>query len=192
MGVQLIINGDHMTDVMAELEGLTIAMKGSEATTPQTSENVTEEVADDLRDGSMKWWKNHVTSEPVEESTDEVQKEVKKPKKLHGVQHVNEANKMIMAGEINEEIFPLLSDAQKKRVKLAFVNGEPDVTVINHESLMNLMKEKGKVDGKDNPQRYAAFKKIIRDAVPDNKDAKVSNIPTEKLKDVYDQVEDII
>lgn len=225
MSIQIIITGDHSTDVLAELKTFSAAL------TPDECPFDVDEGMNRSKELFKKGMEEAERSEII--ATGEVGQvlnkegtgwEDPKPTKLSGPQHKIEADKMIDAGEIDDDIFPLLSQRQKDRVLEAMkteedldalekgefeVVSEPeqpidqnfnDVEVTNveedepttedklidTESLKALMSTVCRDEnGKDIPEKYSATRNILRSAVPEGKDIKISNIPAEKLKEVY-------
>jgi len=106
MSIQIIIDGKHSTDVLAELKILSDALNGQQLPEPKVIG------VDPAKQGADQTVITEVKREVVEE--ERVQE---KPKKLFGKQHKEEADKMIAAGEINNDIFPLLSKKQQERVE---------------------------------------------------------------------------
>ena len=231
MSIQIIITGDHSTDVLAELKTLSAAL------TPDECPFDVDEGMNRSKELFKKGMEEAERSEII--ATGEVGQvlnkegtgwEDPKPTKLSGPQHKIEADKMINAGEIDDDIFPLLSQRQKDRVleamkteedldalekgefevvsepelsatnaepnepepELSATNAEPEDEpttedkVIDTESLKALMSTVCRDEnGKDIPEKYSATRNILRNAVPEGKDIKISNIPAEKLKEVY-------
>lgn len=108
MSIVITIEGNHPTDVLAQLKTLSEGLSGQQSAP----------VAVSYDQGS----KDETVISKVQVSEGKITEveEVKpQPRKLVGKEHKTEADKMIQAGEKNEEIFPLLSKKQQDRVKEA-------------------------------------------------------------------------
>lgn len=106
MSVQIIIDGDHATDVMGEL----VALAKGLMPTPIIAGDIPKDVVE-----KFKTEPGRIVIE--EEPCKEVEEEVKdQPRKLSRGEHRIEADRMISRGEIDDEIFPLLSKNQQDRV----------------------------------------------------------------------------
>jgi len=244
MSIQIIITGDHSTDVLAELSTLSKALNtSSQDECPFDVDEGMSRAKELSKKGMEEAQVQTIVKEVAENfSTPECLDNIK-PKKLSGPQHKIEADKMIDAGKIDDDIFPLLSQRQKDRVlealkveedldalengefevvepELSATNAEPNASdaqtndvvaepetaelnipkdddplpepettedkVIDTESLKALMSTVCRDEkGNDIPEKYSATRNILRNAVPEGKDIKISNIPAEKLKEVY-------
>ena len=230
MSVQIIIDGKHSTDVLAELKVLSDALnEPKQLELPLEAPVKTDESSAQAMGESISEAKEQVkeTGEAVIISTSE-------PKKLSRGEHKAEADKMIAAGKKDEEIFPLLSRGQQKRVEESLaapievvvdnapkeednsieVGGEaPAVASIKEEKqeevdnlfddepeeksvqkvtiedLRGLIVKKCKDEnGKDIPEMYAAVRAEIKNAVPKDKDPKISEVPEEKYEELYNSL----
>lgn len=105
MSIVITIEGNHPTDVLAQLKTLSEGLSGQQSAP----------VAVNVERKIVETQKQEVEVSRVDDSNSfDV-----KPKKLVGKEHKTEADKMIQAGEKNEEIFPLLSKKQQDRVEEA-------------------------------------------------------------------------
>lgn len=210
MPIHIHIEANHATDIISELQVLTKALTESRAMPPMV-QNVAKETKVTVVE------KPEIKEEPVVETKTEekpvpafLKKEVEaakpSPAKLKGKQHVAEANKMIEAGKKDEKIYPLLSDAQKERVDKELGNipaetsDEPEAGLfdddeqeapkdITIDSVKELIQVKGRdAQGNDDPEKYAQIRGIMRDAIPADLDVKISNVPADKVAQIYAEI----
>jgi len=111
MSVQIIITGDHATDALAQLKTISEALEQKiEVSVPQIGiPNLPKVNAFDK--GSEE--ETVISKVEVEEG------KVASVKKFTGKEHKEEADKMIAAGAINNDVFPLISKFQQRRVEEA-------------------------------------------------------------------------
>ncbi len=221
MSIVITIEGNHPTDVLAQLKTLSEGLSGQQSTPVVV--NVERKIVETQ--------KQEVEVSRVDDSNSfDV-----KPKKLVGKEHKTEADKMIQAGEKNEEIFPLLSKKQQDRVEEALnpkdlgapveeneviiddpiaphrqeaaqapveeitpdVGGlfddEPEVVAptVSLESIKELITSKARKDGKDVPEMYAAVRAEIRNLVGKEEEPKISNVPESKYADLYQAIKSL-
>jgi len=122
MSIQIIIDGKHSTDVLAELKILSDALNGQQLPAPKIV------AVDPAKEGA-----DQTVISKVE--VVETQDQPAEPKKFTGKEHKEEADKMIAAGKIDDEIFPLISKFQQKRVEEALAS------VKEHDELCEQEKE---------------------------------------------------
>jgi hypothetical protein len=106
MSIVITIEGNHPTDVLAQLKTLSEGLSGQQSAP----------VAVSYDQGS----KDETVISKVQVSEGkitEVEEVIPQPRKLVGKEHKIEADKMIQAGEIDNDIFPLLSKKQQERVE---------------------------------------------------------------------------
>lgn len=142
MSIQIIIEGKHSIDVLAELENLASALTGNDApfeVSASSSVNVitepTKEVEEGMRraaelsNAAMKEVaaQNVEAAKSVIEDKDEPVEKKPKSKKLKGVQHKIEADRMIAEGK-KDEMYSYLSFTQKTRVDNALKGSDVAVT----------------------------------------------------------------
>lgn len=111
MSIVITIEGNHPTDVLAQLKQLAEGLSNQQLPAPAAEETTKENshLVGEINRDSNNFWKNAVSEE----------NESQEPKKLIGKEHKTEADKMIAAGKVNDEIFPLLSKKQQERVEAA-------------------------------------------------------------------------
>lgn len=133
MSVQIIIDGKHSTDVLAELKILSDAL-GSKSEQLELPLNLPKVNSVDpaLEDSD-----ETVVTEVTKENGKIELKEINE-KKLSRGDHKREADKMIAAGEKDKEIFPLLSRGQQKRVEDALAAKEE---VVEQNEMKQSMEE---------------------------------------------------
>jgi len=106
MSIVITIEGNHPTDVLAQLKTLSEGLSGQQSAPVAVSYD--QGSKDETVISKVQVSEGKITEvEPVKE----------KPKKLVGKQHKEEADKMIAAGEFDNDIFPLLSKKQQERVE---------------------------------------------------------------------------
>ena len=108
MSIVITIEGNHPTDVLAQLKTLSEGLSGQQSAPVAVSYD--QGSRDDMIISKVQVSEGKIT---------EVEEVKLQPKKLFGKQHKEEADKMIQDGEKNEEIFPLLSKKQQDRVEEA-------------------------------------------------------------------------
>lgn len=123
MPIHIHIEADHATDLIAEIRTLANAF----GVTSEPQHGV-QEVVKENKEAAKSY------TDAQQGSGDE-QPRPKKPRKLSKGEHKIEADIMIEAGEKDEEIYPLLSKAQQKRVDKAL--SEPDHDVKNIDDAPN-------------------------------------------------------
>lgn len=215
MAVQLIIDGNHVTDILTQIRQLSDALSGA-----TRCEDQPREAGHPYGDTDKIFRAQQEVAEP-NEAVNVMEKEIEKfeiPDRLTRGEHEKEANKMIEAGEINIAIYPLLTKVHQKRVAEAIMNKgrteeapveqpsenlfaepvfeeeeitvvepvvEPDGT-ITFDGIRDLLVQKCRnSEGKDDPAKYAAAIKEIKRFVPEGAEAKVGNVPEGKLKELY-------
>lgn len=206
MPIQLIITGDHTTDVLAEVKALADATGIS---APQVHvRTIGKPVPAPQPVGIDEVTKEKIKKENEAAAESETEE---KTKKLGRGDHKREADKMIAAGEKDEKIFPLLSKKQQERVTEALeavveepkeeetIDGlfdddddqeeEKEITI---DDLRSLIESKCRdEDENDLPEAYAAVRQEMRKVIPEDKKISVSNIPQNKIAKLYAAIENI-
>ena len=97
--------------------------------------------------------------------------------------------------EAEDEEDELLTDAvksvQENKVEELFGELVEETSVpkeIDHDAIRNLMQEKGRPNGKDNPVMFARMKVAMGRTIPEGTEVKISNIPVNKLKELYYEI----
>lgn len=171
MAIQIIISGDHATDVLGELVTLSNALIGNTPSVPVqgTSGSIgfpDSEQPDVNNEDLSEFSSNH-------HSADVAKAEPKKraPRRTKPVETVE-------IEKVEDSIGDLLADDKDE--------------VITLDSLRALITATAKdKDGKDCPVKYATIRGVMRDAVPATQELKMSNIPAEKLEEVYYEIKAI-
>lgn len=163
MPIQIIIDGNHATDILSELETLTAALRGKkqeEIKSPSFERAV--EIANGnvypeckkYTPGDDPWMANtlqQIKDEETKREVEETQKQESEvdeaPKKLSRGQHRIEADKMIANGEIDEDIYPLLSKMQQERVQDALAVENENLTDAEIEAAISQPAEPEDVAG---------------------------------------------
>jgi hypothetical protein len=176
MPVQLIITGDHTTDVLAEIQNLSDAMNGP----------VEHRVSVELPSAG------ETTEEPGPETAPEV-----KVEKLNRKEQDAAVAAMIEAGEIDQEKYDLLTKGRQNTVNDGikentsseaslddmFDDDDPTVTA---DTIRDLMGKVGK-DAEGNPiqNNLLKIREILTTYVPKGEEVKVGKIPQDKFVEVY-------
>lgn len=203
MSVQIIISGDHATDLIAEINNLHKALN------PQPAKTSAEKPVSEAKP----------EAEPVaEEKSEPAEKPKVAPKKVSLTVKEQEAavKKMIEAGEIDDEVFQALAQKRQKEVtdaleaeKLAqdgleaeiqteeptkgqdddfddMFDDEPDTgEEVTRDTIREIMAEKGKDDdGNQIQDNLIAMQEIFKKFVPEGEKVKVGNVPDEKLPEL--------
>lgn len=208
MSIIITIEGNHPTDVLAELKVLSDALNNQPNQLELPKVKVEREVYQDSpksqkiqmseQNDSKSFGPNPFIDEPVEEKT----------KKLSRGEHKAEADKMIAAGERDDEIYSLLSRAQQKRVDEALAapdnveekqeevdklfDDEPveeAKPTITREDISELIIKKCRDEnGKDIPEMYAAVRAELKNVVAKDQEPKISNVPESKYQELYNAI----
>lgn len=206
MGVQLIIDGNHVGDVLAQIRML------AEFTNPQP------QVEPTIKVEPVKVAEPSVVTEVAEQNKEAAESIIEdgedKPTKLVGRQHKAEADKMIETGEIDKDIYELLSAAQQQRVDKAltppanqpdeaededeqpqdalFSDPQPVKGGVTRHSVKDLINHMSIVDGKSDPVRIAAMRDILKKYVPANVDSKyLEHVKEEDLPALADEIANV-
>jgi hypothetical protein len=180
MPVQLIISGDHVTDLIAEIHNL------AEATGKQTAPVQYEAVVKVEQPTTAS---ANVTSVAKTEVT-----------KLNREEQDNAVEEMITAGQ-KDARFDMLTKGRQKAVedgitdKKAVVEETTDLfgdepeapaEIINADTIRAMMGKKGKdEDGQPNQDNLLKIRDILTKFVPKGEEIKVGKIPADKLAAVY-------
>ena len=199
MGIQLIISGEHSTDLLAELQTISTALTGGNDRAKELASNEIDNIEEKSSDVE-------VADTPDEPAN------LPKPTKLTGIEHKREADKMIASGEVDLDIFNLLSKNQRERVTKALSddrsivddvvvdtveedtvdNVEESIPVTTVDDIKTLINKVGRDEnGNDDPSKYAHIRNILRDAIPEGQEIRVSSIPQYKLRDVYESLGEV-
>jgi len=185
MAIQLIITGDHITDVFAEITNFAAAIGDGEVNHVVSMEYETPKTKD------------------VQNTEAPEEKEEPKPKKLTVKEQEAAVEEMIEAGEIDDDKFELLTKGRQKQVDEALKEGSvnhdaPDDDLTDmfdddetpEEVTSDMIREKMGSLGKDkdgNPvqENLLKIRDILTNYVPKGEDVKVGKIPQNKLSEVY-------
>lgn len=190
MGIQIIIDGQHSTDILAELKILTEALHKKEEV-----KKIEEEVKEEPK--KKEETKPVNVANLINHSRKDRQEEIltKENSRLYGFEHRRFAEKMIKEGAIDHDIFPKLNKKHQEMVRNAIFKEEEDKSepIFNEEISIEKIKyyiqsrttkeENGKRI--DIPEKYAVAKKILQKYIPDNVKFKLHNVPKEKLNEFY-------
>lgn len=189
MSVQLIIDGNHITDVLAQVQALAQAVEGPTLPAPSVP-------------------KAEVKEEPKQADKPAPEKEDDTPKKLTRKEQEDAVAEMVKAGE-KDERFDLLTKGRQREVEDALVanveNGvdaenqqEEDLSSmfdeddadapeeITGDHIRQVMAEKGKdADGDPIQDNLLKIREILTKHVPKGAEVKVGNIPSDKLAAAY-------
>lgn len=240
MGVQLIIDGNHMVDVITQVQQLANSLSG---VTPVNEYdkmtnghrfglNVPSNVGD-LEDSH-----DFGTEEQEVPAVDLMEEKIAEAplEKLGRGEAQKAADAMIVAGVIDSKLFPLLSKAQQKRVGDALLGKNKPASVptpaaevedaplfgadeplfeaeekpnyivnnnaadkqevdeallsdglVTYDTIRDLLVEKcrDKETKKDDAAKYTKAADIIKSYVAHNQEPKISNVPKDKLKELY-------
>jgi DNA-binding Lrp family transcriptional regulator len=213
MSIQLIITGEHTTDLLAEIKTLADALS---ITPPPKMERARELVQEGVEQAESvaravieTAAENGFASHSI--PCDDEEEIVKKVTTIKGKQHVIEADRMIEEGKRNH-MYAFLSTRQKNRVDAAlavkknveslpddtFVSGEPkepelafgdDMILpekITLDEIKALIKERTKDDnGQDIPDMLQSAFKLVASYIPKGDEVKISNVPYARYNELY-------
>jgi hypothetical protein len=192
MSVQLIISGDHATDLIAEINNLHSALN------PKPAKTSAEKPVSEAK----------TEAEPVEEEKSEPAEKPKvapKKKKLTAKEQDAVVEKAIADGGIEEEDFEALTQKRQKQVTDALeakpveetsddsdddfdgmFDDEPDTgEEVTRDTIREIMAEKGKDDdGNQIQDNLISMQEIFKKFVPEGEKVKVGNVPDEKLPEL--------
>ena len=208
MTIEIIIRGNHTTDVLAELTQLSQALtkpvmvhtkEGQESTlftADYTGQLYVEHVKETAQELGVE---EQVLKSGVEENTNpetrEPQKEEetskRKPRKFGAERQIKEVEKMIDAGELDDEILERLNDDNVEKAKAGVaakttvIENDEEITVDIVRDLMSSMCR----TGTDNDREMMVkVHKRLANFVPDGQNVKISNVPEDKLVELYRSV----
>lgn len=194
MSLQLIIQGNHTTDLIAEIQNLAKALSGPSETVPTVQLDAT------MPEPPVKT-EPHPISEPEEPKT----------KKL-SVKEQDALVEQLIEDEItNGTEFDKLTKARQKKVVdgieaknvLApdadvdsMFDDEPDepqaTKEVTADTIRDLMGKLGKDEAGDPIQdNLIAMRDVLSKFVPKGSDVKIGNVPQEKLGDLYASLNEI-
>jgi hypothetical protein len=199
MSVQLIIDGNHITDVIAQVQQLATALGGTVepskeagATTSQTTTT---------------------TAAPSQEPSTSSTTQTSSGEKPLTRKEQDEAVKYMINQKEKDDRFEKLTKGRQEEVEAALAKAaEPvdekkadadlddmfadDATetakVVSREDVSNLMAKIGKdKDGNPIQDKLLKIRAILVENIPEGNDPKVKNIPEDKLATVYSLIEKI-
>lgn len=194
MTIELIVKGDHVTDVLAQIKQL------ADATGMTTPVNTVHQVKDVPLPSGQVFADNVDTEAPVEQGqVIETKPANEAPKKLSRSESMAAVKEMIESGE-KDERYELLSRGSQKKIDEAHAQPAPvedDVSglfdeepaapaEVTADTIRELMGKLGKdKDGNQVRDNMLKIRDIFVKYIPEGTEVKVGNIPTDKLAEVY-------
>ena len=204
MPIQLIISGEHVTDLFAEIQNFANALNNSVAITV-TTENVPQQRVN--VENAVPYSEGPSAQEKVATPTGTVA-EVKKT--LNRKEQDQAETEMIENGE-KDDRFEFLTKARQNNIEASLAKAAEPVTeedddiggmfddeddapvkTITREEVAELMAKVSKDENGDHIRTIALkVRAVLVDNIPDGEEIKVKNIPENKLQAVYDAVKKI-
>lgn len=199
MPVKIIITGENGTEALAQLSVLANALSNNESPFCEPEEGMREQteyqVLQEARDIEAK--------EDLQKFEQEKPKRTRKRKSTEEgivLDHVSEERtvnndileKVTVTDRFGDSVvhndavgFPITGIVEA----IVVADDVQEELVITIDSFKALIQEKAVgADGKDDPVKYTAILKLVREAVPVGIKASVSNIPADKLPELYYEV----
>ena len=183
MGVQLIIDGAHITDVISQVQILAEATDNTKTVVTKTSFNPPKP--------------NSAVNHTVDDENGEFNTA---PVGNLSTKEQQAAVKEMIENAQRDDRYDRLNNTNQKRVDAALAKIEPEQTeledaieAVKGQVTLDVIRERMSDLGKDengdvDRERLNATYDVLKNFIPDGTDIKISNIPEEKMVEFYNKI----